>query len=91
MKKDDIEIINLIPNFLKYYNIAKTSKENERYALWKKHYNFAAVPPGEQGENLAEKMLEEAWDKYEQVIPILEEWSLDSSEILENLLFIKQT
>lgn len=91
MKKDDIEIINLVPNFLKYYNIAKTSKKDERYALWKKHYNFAAVPPGEQGEKLAEKMLEEAWDKYEQVIPILEEWSSDSSEILKHLLSIKQT
>lgn len=90
MEKDNIEIINLVPKFLKYYSIAKKANKSERYLLWKKHYNFAAVPPGEKGEQLAEKMLKEAWNKYDQIVPALNEWSPDSKNLLEHLSSVKQ-
>ena len=33
MEKDNIEIINLVPKFLKYYSIAKKANKSERYLL----------------------------------------------------------
>lgn len=90
MEKDDIEIINLVPNFLKYYTIAKKTNNCDHFPLWKKHYNFAAVPPGEKGEQLAEQMLKEAWNKYDQIIPALNEWLPNSKNLLKHLLSIKQ-
>ena len=72
MEKDDMEVINIVPTFLKYYSLARLAEKSERYSLWKKHYNFSAIPPGEQGEQVAKKMLQEAWHKYEQVVPTLE-------------------
>lgn len=87
--KDNIEILNLIPKFLDFYNKAVGCDEETRFELWKKHYGFAAVPPGEEGALLAKRQLEEAWDKYEKIIPFLEQWSPDSEKIQQDLSRIK--
>lgn len=87
--KDSIEIINLVPKFLDFYNNAIGCDEETRFELWKKHYGFAAVPPGEEGALLAKQQLESAWEKYEKIIPFLEQWSPDSEIIQQHLSRIK--
>lgn len=87
--KDNIEIKNLVPEFLNFYNKAVGCDGETRFELWKKHYGFAAVPPGEEGALLAKRLLEAAWEKYEKVIPFLEQWSPDSEKIQQNLSKIK--
>ncbi|MBE6610409.1 MAG: hypothetical protein E7634_07045 [Ruminococcaceae bacterium] len=87
--KDSIEIINLVPRFLDFYGKAKVCDGESRFETWKKHYGFAAVPPGEEGELLAKELLDSAWDKYEKVIPFLEQWSPDAERIEQHLSKIK--
>lgn len=87
--KDNIEIINLVPKFLDFYNKAVGAAEESRFELWKKHYGFAAVPPGEEGEILVKQQLKGAWEKYEEVIPFLEQWSPDREKIQQHLSKIK--
>ena len=87
--KDKIEIINLVPKFLDFYKRAVGCDEETRFELWKKHYGFAAVPPGEEGAQLAKQQLLAAWERYEKVIPHLEQWSPDSEKIQQYLSKIK--
>ena len=89
MMKDNIEIRNLVPDFLNFYNKAVGCDEETRFELWKKHYGFAAVPPGEEGALLARQQLEAAWEKYEKVIPFLEQWTPDIETIQQYLSKIK--
>jgi len=89
MMKDNIEVKNLVPKFLDFYKKAVGCNEETRFELWKKHYGFAAVPPGEEGAQLAKQQLEAAWDKYEKVIPFLEQWSPDTEKIQRYLSKIK--
>ena len=90
MMKDNIEIKNFVPKFLNFYNKAVGCDEETRFELWKTHYGFAAVPPGEEGALLAKRLLEAAWEQYEKVIPFLEQWSPDSEKIQQNLSEIKR-
>lgn len=87
--KDNIEIKNLVPKFLDFYNRAVGCDEAARFELWEKHYGFAAVPPGEEGALLAKQQLEAAWEKYEKVLPFLERWSPDTYKIQQYLSKIK--
>jgi hypothetical protein len=50
---DTIEVLNLIPKFLKFYEKANVDglDHNARWSLWEEHYNFAAIPPGDEGKN----------------------------------------
>lgn len=89
MIQDNIEIINLVPKFLDFYKKAKGRDCETRFELWKKHYGFAAVPPGEEGALLARQQLEAAWENYENVIPFLEQWSPDIQAIHQYLSKIK--
>ena len=88
--KDNIEIKNFVPKFLNFYNKAVGCDGETRFELWKTHYGFAAVPPGEEGALLAKRLLEAAWEQYEKVIPFLEQWSPDSEKIQQNLSEIKR-
>lgn len=89
MTKDNIEIINLVPKFLDFYKKAVRCDGETRFELWKKHYGFAAVPPGEEGAMLAKQLLETAWEKYVKVISFLEHWSPDGEKIQQYLSKIK--
>ena len=89
MIKDSIEIINLVPKFLDFYNKAIDSDEEIRFELWKKHYGFAAVPPGEEGMRLAKQQLETSWKKYDQVVSYLEQWAPEEERVKEVLAQIK--
>ncbi|QPC45861.1 hypothetical protein [Mangrovibacillus cuniculi] len=76
---DQIEIINLVPRFLKFYQEAKAEEidREKRWELWKEHYNFAAVPPGEEGKKKARQLLDNAWNQYRERIRYLENWESD--------------
>jgi hypothetical protein len=66
----NLTIKDLTPKFLKFYDEAR--KENaspeRRWELWKKDYDFAAVPPTPEGDEIAKKLLNEAWPRYPSVL-----------------------
>ncbi|WP_432352352.1 DUF2268 domain-containing putative Zn-dependent protease [Sporosarcina sp. A2] len=90
--KDHIVIHNLVPKFLGFYKKATTKDigSEERWKLWKEHYNFAAVPPGENGKKIAKKLLNDAWDKYSDYISLIENWKPDESLVREHLTEVKK-
>ncbi|QUW23736.1 hypothetical protein JSQ81_09720 [Sporosarcina sp. Marseille-Q4063] len=59
---DNIEIVNLVPKFLAFYEKAKSANGdmNLIFELWEEHYNFAALPPVEARREMARAMLEDA-------------------------------
>jgi hypothetical protein len=61
-----LDIDNRVPKFEKFYAdaTAKPLSADARFALWSKEDGIAAVPPGPQGDALARKLLDAAWDKY---------------------------
>ena len=60
-----LEVVDLSPRFLAFYEAAKNEPDAEkRYALWKQHYGFAAVPPGPRGEAMAKELLAKGWPRY---------------------------
>jgi len=66
-----IEIIDLSPQFLDFYQSAVGAEPNTRWKLWGEKYGFAAVPPTPQGMELAHKMLDEAWPRYPKILPLV--------------------
>lgn len=88
---DNIEVKNLAPKFLKFYNLA--NEENitldDRWELWKEYYGFAAVPPGEGGEKIARNLLDKAWEKYEEKIDYIKTFEPDLDRLESYLTDIK--
>jgi hypothetical protein len=84
---DKVEVINLIPKFLMFYEKANVEglDNNDRWSLWEEYYNFAAVPPGDDGRKLAKKLFEQAWGKYQEHIDYITKWS-PSQQKVENYL-----
>ncbi len=80
---DNIEKVNLVPRFLLYYHMAKHSDVDavKRWSLWEEHYNFAAVPPGEQGKIMARKLLDNAWEKYSDNLFLIEKWEPEQDKV----------
>jgi hypothetical protein len=66
----NLTIKDLTPKFLAFYDEAK--KENalpdRRWEIWKKDYDFAAIPPTPEGQQIARKLLDDAWSRYPAVI-----------------------
>ncbi|WP_226087655.1 DUF2268 domain-containing putative Zn-dependent protease [Mesobacillus sp. S13] len=88
---DQIEILNLVPKFLSFFHMAKKPDidEEERWALWKEHYNFAAVPPGDDGQKMARKLLDTAWDHYAEHLSFIEKWEPNEEKVKEYLTKVK--
>jgi hypothetical protein len=88
---DTIEVLNLVPKFLKFYEKANIdSVDNEvRWSLWKEHYNFAAIPPGEEGKKLARLLLDEAWEKYQENIEFIKKWEPNQPRVEKFLNEVK--
>lgn len=63
-----LKIVDLSPRFLKFYELAEGADPESRWRLWLEHYNFAAVPPTEQGRALARTMLDQCWHRYPDVM-----------------------
>jgi hypothetical protein len=62
----NLTIKDLTPKFLSFYDQA--TKENaspdRRWQIWKKDYDFAAVPPTPEGQEIARKLLDQAWPRF---------------------------
>ncbi|WP_040225548.1 hypothetical protein [Bhargavaea cecembensis] len=88
---DSVKVINLVPKFLDFYRLANKEDidEDKRWALWKELYDFAAVPPGEEGQAMAKKLVEGAWDKYEQELTVIEKWAPDEEKVKTYLSKVK--
>ena len=61
---------DLTPRFLTFYQeaVATHAPPDQRFALWKRDYDFAAVPPPPQGDQIARKLLDAAWPEYPSVL-----------------------
>jgi len=87
---DQITIKSLIPKFLSFYDKAKDIKDDEtRFQLWKKHYNFAALPPVKDYDSRAKKLLDNAWLNYKDIIEDLMVWEEDLNHVQTLLKKVK--
>ena len=66
-----IEVVDLCPQFLDFYQAAAGTDSATRWKLWGEKYGFAAVPPTPKGMELAHKMLDVAWPRYAKIIPMV--------------------
>ena len=68
---DAVNVVDLTPKFLAFYDSATVRNANpdERWELWRRLYNFAAVPPGEYGRDMARRLLDSAWSRYPDALP----------------------
>src|SRR5665213_659818 len=66
----NLTIKDLTPKFLTFYNeaVKEHASPERRWELWKKDYDFAAVPPTPEGEEMAKKLLNNAWSRYPAVL-----------------------
>ena len=71
--KPALTIEDLTPKFLRFYQttIQEHADPNRRWELWKQLYGFAAVPPTPQGDQMARKILDNAWPRYESALPVI--------------------
>lgn len=88
---NNIEVINLVPKFLSFYNEAKRESidSNKRWELWKERYGFASVPPGDEGIKMARDLLENAWNRYPNHIDYLKEWEPNNQKAYDFLTYIQ--
>jgi hypothetical protein len=61
-----LTIKDLTPKFMTFYDAATRlqASPEQRWALWKSDYDFAAVPPTPAGQVMARQMLDQAWPRY---------------------------
>lgn len=66
-----VAVVDLTSKFLVFYDsaTARHADPDERWALWKRLYGFAAVPPTTFGQELARRLLDSAWARYPQALP----------------------
>lgn len=69
-----IAIRDLTPKFLTFYRAASAPGigPDERFRLWRQDYGFAAVPPTPDGQQMARRLLDNAWPKYPGVLSRIE-------------------
>ena len=89
---DKVELLNLVPKFLAFYQMANKSDidKEKRWTLWEKHYNFAAIPPGEEGKIIARNLLDGAWNTYSEHLIMLENWEPNLEKVKEYLTKVKK-
>ncbi|QSI78108.1 DUF2268 domain-containing putative Zn-dependent protease [Niveibacterium microcysteis] len=65
-----VQVNDLSERFIDFYNAANKPgvTETQRWKLWRTHYGFGAVPPGQAGEAVAQAMLADAWPRYPAVM-----------------------
>ncbi len=59
-----VNVVDLTPRFLAFFEAAQGLDPDARFALWQERYNFAAVPPSPEGEAMARRLLDGAFDRY---------------------------
>lgn len=85
----NIEVVNLVPKFLNFFELANHEdvNESERWNLWKKHYNFAALPPGYDQQ--ARKQLNQTWMRYQSNINQIRNWKPDQIKFEKSFAEVK--
>lgn len=65
-----LTVNDLTPKFLAFHDAAQKERATpeRRWQLFKQHYDFAAVPPTDEGQEMARKLLDEAWPRYGPVV-----------------------
>lgn len=67
-----IEVVDLSPRFLAFFEAAREITDPaRRFALWSERYGFAAVPPGPEGEAISRRLLDAAWPRYPEALPVI--------------------
>lgn len=67
-----VEMLDITPSFLSFYAAARNVDDPAvRFALWQRHYGFAAVPPGPRGDAMARGLLERGWPRYAAALPLI--------------------
>ena len=61
-----VTVEDLTPRFLAFFDSANAAgaDADQRWALWKRLYHFAAIPPTPFGDTLARRLLDSAWSRY---------------------------
>jgi hypothetical protein len=69
----EVNVIDLTPKFLTFYDEAarEHASPDRRWALWKRDYDFAAVPPTPAGQTMAREMLDQAWPRYAAALDVI--------------------
>jgi hypothetical protein len=86
-----LTIEDLTPKFLAFYKEASKEHVDEarRWELWQQLYAFAAVPPTPEGQLMARKILDDAWERYKAALPAIERGNANlqppPSEILQSV------
>ena len=85
-----LNVVDVSPRFLAFWEAARGEADaDRRFALWQRHYGFAAVPPGPRGQAIARQLLDAAWPKYEAALPMLRQGSrglrVDAVDIAERV------
>lgn len=75
MGQINLEIVNLTPKFLRFYeaSVQENADEARRWELWQEFYRFSATPPTEEGKQMARKLLNKAWSQYAAIIEDLKQ------------------
>jgi hypothetical protein len=66
-----VVVIDMTPKFLAFYDSAsaRNADTETRWELWRRLYNFAAVPPTPFGREMARRLLDSAWARYPAALP----------------------
>ncbi|HWA31630.1 MAG TPA: hypothetical protein VG867_11045 [Rhizomicrobium sp.] len=69
-----LDIDNRVGKFETFYKDATAAQvdADARFKLWQKEDGLAAVPPGPDGDAMARKLLDDAWNKYPPLVPKLD-------------------
>lgn len=83
-----LHVLNLAPKFLRFYAAASSPSvtEAQRWALWRKDYGVAAVPPTPEGLDLARKQLDAVWTRYGKLIPTIDRRELAAERDAREML-----
>jgi len=66
-----VDVVDLSPQFLAFYAAAKGAPDADaRFKLWQDLYGFAAVPPTPQGEAMARRLVDGAWTRWDEAVPM---------------------
>jgi hypothetical protein len=65
-----LTVTDLTPKFLAFYDAVEREQAGpeRRWELWKELYDFAAVPPTEEGQAMARALLDKAWLRYPSLL-----------------------
>ncbi len=66
-----LEVVDLTPRFIDFYQAAAAADPETRWTLWNEKYGFAAVPPTPEGMKMARGMLDAAWPRYANALPLI--------------------